>query len=72
MMMMMRTNEHDLADHGHLLVRRALDRDDWICNAILDLAANGQREWDLAEWTALLTELETSDMTVAEFLDFYA
>lgn len=70
--MMMRTNEHDLADHGHLLIRRAVNRDDWISDAILDLAANGQREWTPGEWLDLLTELETSDMTVSEFLDLYA
>ena len=60
-----------LRDHGRLLVRRAVHRDDWISNALFDLAANGQTEWTVPQWDALLTELDRSDMTIDEFLDFY-
>lgn len=62
---------NDLSAHGNLLVRRAVLRDDWIADALLDIAAADQTEWTLEEWQALLTELESSDMTISEFLDFY-
>lgn len=64
-------NENRIEDHGRIKVRRALERDDWLTDAILDLAANGQRDWTPAEWFDLLMDLETSDMTISEFLDFY-
>jgi hypothetical protein len=61
----------DLADHGALLVRRAISRDDWISQAIMDLAADGKTEWTPDEWMDLTMELEASDMTIREFIDFY-
>ena len=60
-----------LADHGRLLVRRAIDRDDWIAEAIFDIAANGKREWTPSEWEALLTEISGDDMTIADFITLY-
>lgn len=48
-----------------------MNRDDWISEAILDLAAADQTVWTPQEWFDLLMELETSDMTISEFLDFY-
>lgn len=62
---------NNLADHGHLLVRRAVNRSDWIADALLELAAADQQCWTLAEWDALLAELDSSDMTISEFIDFY-
>mgnify|MGYP005834802161 CR=1 FL=1 len=62
---------HDLSDHGRLLVRRAVHRDDWISEALFDMAAADQREWTPGQWDALLTELDRSDMTISEFIDFY-
>jgi hypothetical protein len=66
------TQAERLADHGHLLVRRAMQRDDWITKALIDLAAADQKEWTFEEWHALLAELDNAgDMTISEFLDFY-
>jgi hypothetical protein len=62
----------DLNEHGRLLVRRAVHRDDWISEALLDIAAGDQTEWTTQEWDALLTELDACDMTIAEWLTFYA
>ncbi len=62
---------HDLSDHGRLLVRRAVHRDDWISEALFDMAAADQTEWTTRQWDALLAELERSDMTISEFIDFY-
>lgn len=63
--------DNDLRDHGRLLVRRAVFRDDWITDALLDLAAGDQHEWTPQEWDTLLAEVSGSDMTIDEFLDFY-
>lgn len=60
-----------LREHGRLLVRRAVMREDEITDAILDLAAGDRTEWHIAEWFDLLMDLESSDMTISEFLDFY-
>ena len=60
-----------LADHGRLLVRRAIDREDWISEAIFDIACNGKRHWTSSEWDALLTEICADDMTIADFLILY-
>ena len=59
-----------LREHGRLLVRRAVKRDDWIADALLDLAAGDQTQWTPQQWDALLTELAASDMTIDEWLDF--
>ena len=60
-----------LREHGRLLVRRAVMREDEITDAILDLAAGDRTAWHIAEWFDLLMDLESSDMTISEFLDFY-
>jgi hypothetical protein len=62
---------HDLSDHGRLLVRRAVHRDDWISEALFDLAAADQSEWTPLQWDTLLADLERCDMTISEFIDFY-
>ena len=67
-----RSKPQDLSEHGRLLVRRAVTRDDWITDALLDLAAGDQTEWTPGEWMDLLMELESSDMTIEEFLIFYS
>ncbi len=58
----------DLADHGHLLIRRAVRRNDWISDAIFDLAANGQAEWSPQEWAVTLRKLDKSSETIADWL----
>jgi hypothetical protein len=63
--------EPQLSDYGHLLVRRAICRGDWVSDAIFELAANGQREWTLAEWKKLESELETSKLRLREWLILY-
>ena len=60
-----------LDDHGHLLVRRAVDRDDAVTLAILDLAVGDQTEWTPQQWDTLLSELAGCDMTIEEWLIFY-
>ena len=38
----------------HLLVCRAIERDDAISDAVLEILAGSQREWTLDEWENLL------------------
>ena len=66
-----RTQADRLRDHGRLLVRRAVTREDWIADAIFEIAAKDQTEWTPQEWFDLQMDLESSDMTISEFLDFY-
>ena len=66
-----RTPADRLRDHGRLLVRRAVNRDDWIAHALLDIAAGDQTEWTPAQWDTLLAEISGLDMTIDEYLDFY-
>lgn len=61
----------DLASYGHLLVRRAILRDDWVADAIFDLAANGKEAWTTAEWTKLESELAGSDLLLRDWLILY-
>jgi len=60
--------ERDLAEFGHLLIRRAILRDDWVAEAIFDLAAEGQTKWNTRQWDTLLASLENSQQTVAEWV----
>ncbi len=63
--------DNDITAHGSLLIRRAVLRDDWISDTLLDLAAAGRIKWTLAEWEVLLAEMATSKLTVGEWLTLY-
>lgn len=54
---------------GHLLLRRIVDREDWISEAVLDLAAGKQQAWTPGQWTVLLTELRHTPGRLADWLD---
>jgi len=60
-----------LEDHGSLLVRRVVDRNDELSEAIFDLAADGQTEWTLEDWDTLVAELTGSNLTVDDWLILY-
>ena len=66
------TIRKQLTEHGALLVRRAMLRDDWITKALIDLAAADKPTWTFEEWHALLAELDNAgEMTISEFLTLY-
>jgi hypothetical protein len=65
---MIGSKPRDLTDFGHLLIRRAIQRDDWVAEAIFDLAANGQSEWTPRQWDTLLGSLRSSKQTVNDWL----
>jgi len=66
-----RTPIATLEDHGRLLVRRAVHRDDDISQAIFDLAAGDRTDWTPGDWFELLIDLDACDMTIDEWVTFY-
>ena len=54
---------------GHLLVRRAVDRDDWVSETLCDIAAGNRTDWDTQDWTALLTGLKRTELCITDWLD---
>jgi len=54
---------------GRLLVRRAIERDDWIAQALCDIAAGDRTDWSLVEWTEVLQRLRQTELRVADWLD---
>ncbi len=54
---------------GHLLVRQIIDRNDWISDALLDIAAGGRKSWTVPDWDALLEDLEACPLLVSDWLD---
>ncbi len=54
---------------GHLLTARAVNRDDWISDAVLDIAAGDRTHWTPQQWHALLTDLRRSPGNLTDWLD---
>ncbi len=57
-----------LQQHGHLLVRRVAQRDDSVSDALFDVASGGRSTWTLADWEAMLDELDACQLTVGAWL----
>ncbi len=62
------TRPFDIHDHAHLLVRRAVHRNDEVADAIFDIASADRTDWDLSDWGDLLDELDQVDKTVGDWL----
>ncbi len=54
---------------GHLLVRRAISRDDAISEAICDIAAGDRIHWTPDDWDAVLADLDACKLRVNDWLD---
>ena len=54
---------------GHLLVRRLVDRDDWISQGIFDIAAGARTDWTPQDWRTLLRDLKASQLKLTDWLD---
>ena len=54
---------------GRLLISRAIDRDDWISQAVLDIAAGSRRDWTPANWRALVRDLKACQLRISDWLD---
>ena len=58
----------DIHAHGRKLVRRAVQIDGQLCDAIMDAAMGSQAFWEPSAIKALNDKLDACDMTVAEWL----
>jgi hypothetical protein len=38
-------------------------------NAVMDLVTQGQNKWSYGEWAAKLEEIESSDLTIAQYIE---
>jgi len=70
--------EHDLADYGNMLVRRAILKDSItvadgrsLPEVIFDLAAADRKEWDTQDWQKLENELSSCDLKIKDWLILY-
>jgi len=54
---------------GKLLVRRAIERNDWIAETICDIAAGNRTDWSVVEWDEVLQGLRQTELRVADWLD---
>lgn len=60
---------HDiLSDCGGLLVRRVVERDDEITDALMEVATAGRTHWTYRDAERLVHSLKTCQLTVAEWL----
>ena len=75
--MNVQTSELDRADliiqlrdeAGHLMVRRVIDRDDWISQAVFNIAAGSRKHWTTPDWNALIRDLGASQLKLTDWLD---
>lgn len=60
----------DLSDYSHLLIRRAVTRNDEIGEAVMEAAIEktGDRAWTMDKWRSFLIEIERSDARVSSLL----
>ena len=57
-----------LSEHGGLLVRRVVEREDEVADALFEVATNGRKEWTQRDWSRLLRSLKATNLTVSEWL----
>ena len=58
----------DIHAHGRKLVRRAVQIDGQLCDAIMDAAMGSQRVWEPSAINALNAQLDGCKLTVADWL----
>ena len=49
-------------NHGHRLVRRVIVRNDWVAQAVFDIAAGDRKEWNPRDWRILFKHLRASPL----------
>ncbi len=54
---------------GKLLVRRAVERNDWIAETICNIAAGDRTDWSTLDWAEVLRGLKQTDLRVTDWLD---
>lgn len=54
---------------GRLLVRRVINRNDWISDAVFNIAAGDRTVWNKRDWAALINDLAASSLMLTDWLD---
>jgi hypothetical protein len=54
---------------AHRKVRYILDKPSQLQDAVLDILADSRAKWNVKEWEALTSKIESSDLTVGEYLN---
>ena len=53
---------------AHRKVRYILDKPSELQDAVLDIVAGEKAKWSVKEWVAVTSKIESSDLTVGEYL----
>jgi len=56
---------------AHRKVCYVLQKQDQLHFALLDIVSQGRSDWTLAEWESLVADIESSDLTVGEYIQPY-
>ena len=60
---------YSLERDAHRMIKYTLKQHGDLHNAVMDLVTQGQNKWSYGEWAAKLEEIESSDLTVAQYVD---
>ena len=52
----------------HRKVKYVLQQPDDLCDAVLDIVTNGRDGWNMEDWNVLVAHIETSELTVGEYI----
>ncbi len=55
----------------HRKVRYVLDKQGDLQDALLDIVTQGKQEWSVQEWQQLVDDIQSSDLTVGEYIGGY-
>jgi len=65
------TPHFDINTMLHRKVRYVLQKPDALHDALLQIVTLGKSDWDQQEWDALVADIESSDLTVGEYIKPY-
>lgn len=60
---------YSLANDAHRMIKYTLYKHGDLHNAVMDLVTQGQNKWSYGEWAAKLEEIESSDLTIAQYIE---
>lgn len=55
----------------HRKVRYVLDKQGDLQDALLDIVTQGKQAWSVQEWQQLVDDIQSSDLTVGEYIGGY-
>jgi hypothetical protein len=65
------TPHFDINTMLHRKVKYVLQKPDNLHDALLEIVTQGKSDWDQQEWEALVADIESSDLTVGEYIKPY-